>query len=59
MTPKNAKIEPEKYFWMIESHALLIIKSYKYSPLSSAAGRATCSRTREGGGLSATNVNSR
>ena len=27
MTPKNAKIEPKKYFWMIDSRALLIIKS--------------------------------
>jgi len=30
----------------------------EYSPLSSAAGRAACSRSREGGGLSATNANS-
>jgi len=27
MTPKNAKIEPEKYIRMIDSRALLIIKS--------------------------------
>ena len=27
MTPKNAKIEPEKYIWRIDSRALLIIKS--------------------------------
>jgi len=27
MTPKNAKIEPEKLIWMIDSRAPLIIKS--------------------------------
>jgi hypothetical protein len=34
----------------------VITNNQEYSPLSSATCRATCSRTREGGGLSATNV---